>query len=255
MNRLYLSIMRMITAMVLYLCGGAVSMAAGTPQPVRRAAGNSDPGLLLITPVTLMQGERKEVAVSLENDTPFTAFQSDLYLPEGVGVVAGSFRLSDRFSSGHSLSVKSYDGGLTRIICYSLGNDPIEGSEGVILTFEIEAGYETDGTAEMSLRNTLFSMADARELALPEATAEVTVEKDMETGIEEIVRNAGVRIEQEGDYLIIGGSESGEMIRIYSLDGNEICSTMSDGRTVKVSMKPGAYILTVGKFARKHLVK
>ncbi len=122
-------------------------------------------------------GETKTLSMVLDNETQFTAFQADLYLPEGLSVVAGSFRMTARGASGHTVSAKSFDDGRTRIICLSLGNDVFSGNSGALLTFDITAGKEVAETVKIALKNNIFSMANAKEYALENSECTVTTER------------------------------------------------------------------------------
>ena len=122
-------------------------------------------------------GETKTISMVLDNETQFTAFQTDLYLPEGLSAVAGSFRMTARGSSGHTVSAKSFDDGRTRIICLSLGNDVFTGNSGALLTFDITAGKKVAETARIALKNSIFSMANAREYALENSECTVITER------------------------------------------------------------------------------
>ena len=122
-------------------------------------------------------GETKSVSVILDNETPFTAFQTDMYLPEGLEIVAGSFKFTDRALSGHTLSTKSFSDGRTRIICMSLSNEVFAGSRGALLDFEITATNSVSETAEIQFKDQIFSTPDAHEYVLPDSQAIVTLEK------------------------------------------------------------------------------
>ncbi|MBR4119021.1 MAG: Ig-like domain-containing protein [Bacteroidales bacterium] len=43
-------------------------------------------------------GETKTISMILDNETPFSAFQTDIYMPEGLNIVAESFELTSRAS-------------------------------------------------------------------------------------------------------------------------------------------------------------
>lgn len=141
-------------------------------------------------------GETKTISMVLDNETQFTAFQTDLYLPEGLSVVAGSFKMTARGSSGHTVSAKSFDDGRTRIICLSLGNDVFSGNSGALLTFDITAGKEVAETVKIALKNNIFSMANAKEYALENSECTVTTER---APVEEIILDRTELSMHEGD--------------------------------------------------------
>lgn len=122
-------------------------------------------------------GETKTISVVLDNETPFTAFQTDLYLPEGLNIVADSFKLTSRGSSSHTVSAKSFTDGRTRIICLSLSNDVFTGNSGALLDFDITATKDVAETAVVEMKNQIFSMANAREYMIPDSRTTVTTER------------------------------------------------------------------------------
>lgn len=122
-------------------------------------------------------GETKTISVVLDNETPFTAFQSDVFLPEGLNIVANSFKLTSRGSSSHKVSAKSFTDGRTRIICLSLSNDVFTGNSGALLDFDVTATKDVAETAVIEMKNQIFSMANAREYVIPNSQTIVTSER------------------------------------------------------------------------------
>lgn len=155
---------------------------------------------LYIEDFTIAVGETKEVAVILDNETPFVAFQTDVYLPEGLEYVEGSAAMTSRGASGHSLSVKAFDGGRVRMVCFCSNSTPFAGKSGALLTFEVTATNAIAEMSEIELRNSLFSMADAREVPVGDSSCEVTAERIFVESIEltpaaaEILRAETVQI-------------------------------------------------------------
>ncbi|MCH5347144.1 MAG: dockerin type I repeat-containing protein [Muribaculaceae bacterium] len=119
-------------------------------------------------------GETKTVSIILDNETPFTAFQTDIYLPEGLTIETNSFVLSSRAAGTHSVSAKSFSDGRTRIACLSTGNDVFTGNSGELLNFNITADKDVAETCQIELRNKIFSMANAKEYLVPNSTTNVT---------------------------------------------------------------------------------
>lgn len=120
-------------------------------------------------------GETETVAIALGNETPFTAFQTDLYLPEGITADETSFRLTSRGADDHVISVRNFAGGRTRITCFSLSGAVFAGNSGDLLLFDVTAAYDADEACVARLDNQLFSRADAKEYRLPASVANVTV--------------------------------------------------------------------------------
>ena len=126
-------------------------------------------------------GETKTIGIVLDNETDFTAFQTDMYLPEGLTVVNNSFVLTARGSSNHTVSVKSFSDGRTRIACFSNDGDVFDGNSGVLLEFQVTAA-ELGKDCTIELKNQIFSMSNAKEYILPNSTTLVTQETNVLMG-------------------------------------------------------------------------
>lgn len=101
-------------------------------------------------------GETKVVSIVLDNETSFTAFQTDIYLPEGLVIVADSPHLTSR-GSGHTLSAKAFTDGRVRLACFSLSNTPFTGNTGDLVTLQLLATKDIAETCTIELRNSKFS--------------------------------------------------------------------------------------------------
>ena len=128
-------------------------------------------------------GEIKTISLVLDNETPFTAFQTDLYLPEGMSIVANSMKLTSRCSANHSVTAKSFSDGWTRLICMSLANEIFTGNKGPLLEIDVKVDREVTDTAVMEMKNQIFSMANAREYKIPDTKTEVVIEGASVTNI------------------------------------------------------------------------
>ncbi len=93
--------------------------------------------------VTLMAGETRTVSILLDNETDYTAFQLDLTLPEGL--TASNFQLTSRAGS-HAFDVNAIDGDKLRALCYSPAIEVIDGHSGALLTFDVTATDNVEGS-------------------------------------------------------------------------------------------------------------
>ena len=93
-----------------------------------------------------MGGEmnQQSVVISLENEQEYTAFQMDLTLPEGM--TAGDFAMTER-ANDLGLIVKDRGNGMIRVLGYTTDLKTIKGSDGALLTFDVE------GTGEILVDN------------------------------------------------------------------------------------------------------
>ena len=127
---------------------------------------------LYIEDFSISPGETASVEILLDNDMEFTAFQTDLYLPEGLTPVDGSFALTIRKSSSHTLSVVRQPDGAIRLMSYSLQVKPFSGNSGALLTFELTASDDFEGST-IAMRNIICTTVAGREIPLTDETCMV----------------------------------------------------------------------------------
>ena len=129
-------------------------------------------------------GETKTVGLTLDNETTFCAFQTDIYLPEGLTIIDNSFSLSERGSSSHSITAKSFSDGRVRIACCSTSSTNFQGNNGELFTFQVYANKDIAETCTIYLKNQIFSTTLAQEYQLPNSSCLVTTERAL---IEQII--------------------------------------------------------------------
>lgn len=110
---------------------------------------------------TVLHGDTIVIPVSMNNEEEVTAFQVDLYLPEGFQVVKvpdrGDFTYlvtgSDRLSNDHLLYTNELDDGAVRIMCFSNTLQPLAGHEGELFYISIATPYGQSGDFDLLLAN------------------------------------------------------------------------------------------------------
>ena len=115
------------------------------------------------------------VNLVLDNETAYTAFQFDLYLPDGLTIIPGSAALTDRMASDHTLAVSEIAEGVFRLMSYSLGINAFASNSGALVTLEIAATNDFEGTATITLRNVLFTAVTGVEVPFGDEICTVTV--------------------------------------------------------------------------------
>jgi len=115
------------------------------------------------------------VNLVLDNETPFTAFQFDIYMPDGLTIVPSSVALTDRVASDHTLTVNEIAEGVYRLMSYSLGINTFAGNSGALVTLDVAATNDFVGTATITLRKVLFTAATGVEVPLGDEFCTVTV--------------------------------------------------------------------------------
>lgn len=122
-------------------------------------------------------GETKTVSLILDNETEFTAFQTDLYLPEGISIVPNSAKMTSRGYASHSISMKSFSDGRTRIACLSPNSDAFRGNRGALLTIDFTANKDAAETSRIQMKNQTFVTPHVKEYKLPNSECTVTTER------------------------------------------------------------------------------
>lgn len=119
------------------------------------------------------EGKEWTLAVSLENIAPYTAFQVDIAVPEGVTFSDGTLHVSDRLGS-HSSTATTLADGTIRVIAYNATNDILQGNSGELFTITLQADpILTDPDAKAVLRNLRFTDANQIEDLLDALTVEL----------------------------------------------------------------------------------
>ena len=138
--------------------------------------GNQPTNMLYIPDFKIAVNETKIIELVLDNKTSFTAFQTDVYLPEGLSIVANAFAVTNR-ASGHSVSAKSFSDGRTRITCFNPNNVNFSGNTGALVEFYITANKDVAESCSIELKNNIFSTATGSEFVLDNTTTYVTTER------------------------------------------------------------------------------
>lgn len=122
---------------------------------------------------SISPGETRTVSIMLDNETAFTAFQCDLYLPDGL--TATNFALTERKTSNHSFSTSLLPEGAIRMMSYSLQIKAYAGNSGALVTFDVTASDNFTGPSTIALRNSLFTTLNGVEVPLDDEVCTVTL--------------------------------------------------------------------------------
>lgn len=130
---------------------------------------------LYIENFQIQAGETYMMPLMLENDTTYSTFQTDLYLPEGLEVAFedGEYivDLTDRATNNHLVSTYQQADGAIRIFVTSQNVRPFSGNSGAIAIVEIRALPSFEGKKEVSLRNTVFVEENGKRHDFEDCTA------------------------------------------------------------------------------------
>ena len=143
-------------------------------EPTKLMATNGNSG-------ECMSGEMSQnaVAITLENDEEYTAFQLDLTLPEGM--TASDFELAER-ANGLGLMVKDRGNGKVRVVGYAADLKTIKGNDGSVLTFNVAGegeilvnGIQLVTTEGQTVRPNGFTIAKNNATTVNELVAGKTI--------------------------------------------------------------------------------
>jgi hypothetical protein len=132
--------------------------------------------------VEVLKGHPVEVSVEMNNKEDIIAFQTDIYLSEGIDFTCddedGSFIFngnSERFTSSHTFSSARQKTGAVRVVVVSMSNKKFKGDSGELFTIplQVQDGYAGPFTVE--LKNTIFTDASSKDHYLQPAAATVTI--------------------------------------------------------------------------------
>ena len=203
---------------------GTIAEANARMYRTRQYADSSNS--LFIEDFTIVEGETKQIAIMLNNNAAFSAFQADIFLPEGLEIVEAT--LSDR-KADHTLASAMRNNGSVRLLSYSMGLNAFAGSEGelVYLTVKAEEGFV--GGFQIEIDNIKFATVDFAEYYLEPTVANVNGVNI--TGIEDV----------EGDEFevkVVGNTiVAPEGAEVYDLNGLRVNAE---------NLAKGIYIVKVG---------
>ena len=128
-------------------------------------------------------GETLQMAVSLTNETVLSAFQCDVYLPDGISLAINEDGDLDvtlnagRVTSSHTVTAIPQTDGTIRIAAYSTSSKSFKGNDGELFYLNLNTDAEVEGEKTVSLRNIIFSTSAAQEVLLEDVVSTVQMSK------------------------------------------------------------------------------
>ena len=124
-------------------------------------------------------GDTIVIPVSMQNEGEITAFQTDIYLPEGFELVMrnGEYQvsLSDRKGRDHVIMVNDAPDGALRVLSYSPTLKAFKNNEGELFYITVKVPEGVSGSFPIWLRNTILTSTDEEELYAIDALSNVDV--------------------------------------------------------------------------------
>ena len=241
-----------VTATVDIILNRTNRAASYTERTNRSASQTTDK--LFFNDFSITAGQQTTVELKMDNSVGYTAFQCDLYLPEGINVAkddAGNMllALTGRKTSSHVLSAEYINNGALRIVAYSIQNAAFNDSEEGVLSLTLEADEMAMlGTADIRLSDVrLINSSDRTEYLAPETNAYVNIGDP--TSINFIAADQ-IKIGAEGREIIINSPKS-MTTRLISLDGKSRTLQLKAGENRIFVETPGVYVISGKKFIIK----
>lgn len=151
------------------------------------------------------------------------AYQCDIVLPDGVTVVPNTLEVASR-ASGHIIASNVLSDGSYRILCYSMSNAAITGTEGTVATFDVALGDALEnGTYTFSVVNTEIVDADCVAKIVADA-----VNSDLTVG------NTGTSVDLNNDGKVDAVDLSIEISHVLS--NNSLGDLNGDGKVDAVDL-------------------
>ena len=131
---------------------------------------------LYIRDFEIVAGESKTIALILENDTVYSAFQTDIYLSDGLEIEQedGEYIIdlnSERTAKSHVVSTFKREDGAIRIFVTSQNLATFKGNSGDIAYILIKATNFFPGSGTISLKNSIAAESDATRHILADSMA------------------------------------------------------------------------------------
>ena len=130
--------------------------------------------LLRMEDFTITPGETMQVSLLLENETPMTAFQADMYLPDGLTMDRQTVALTDRKATDHNIATCVQPDGSVRFMSYSMSVSPYSGNSGALVTFQLTADETLNGPVVIMMRNVLLTSTSGWETEQDETSCTVS---------------------------------------------------------------------------------
>lgn len=170
-----------------------------------------------IADFAISPGETRTVSIMLDNEATYTAFQTDIYVPDGLTIEQEDedyiFDLTERKGRDHNIASQVQADGAIRVLSYSPGIKSYSGNSGALVTFNVTASDDFVGDVTIALRGTLFTTTAGIEVAFPEENCTIGLKGDVNNDGLVTIKDVTVLI----NYLL---TEDSEGINLVNADVN-----------------------------------
>lgn len=140
---------------------------------------------------SLKAGSNQTISVALVNNIEVTAFQFDIMLPNGISVnnyvnedeeSVPNIQLTSRKASSHSISCNKREDGRYTIVVLSMKNQAFIGTEGDVVTMDVNVPITMSGNYDVTLSNIhivpLVNGSQGVRIDQPDITTTITIENE-----------------------------------------------------------------------------
>lgn len=182
---------------------------------------------LYIEDFNIAPGETCTVSILLDNENAYTAFQTDIYMPEGLTIEQEDgeyiFDLTNRKANDHNIASQLQADGAIRVMSYSPGIKAYSGNSGPLVTFMVTADNDFTGPAVIQMKTILLITTAGVELSFADEECMVNASTSILKG--DVDGDGEVSISDVSaliDYLLNGEAESFNAANADVDEDNEI---------------------------------
>lgn len=182
--------------------------------------------------VNVDAGATCTIAIAVTNTDEFTAFQTDIPIPEGFSYVAESATLNPERITGHSLSAGMV-GSTLRLIAFSINNTPFPGNTGTLLSFSLKANT-IPGNYSLTPQNAYMGNSSSQNILTTNQSGTLTVLSSDISVSPVSVHYGRVALTQNSSQSISISNTGNQNLVISQLafTDNQFTSTDSEGFTI-----------------------
>jgi hypothetical protein len=189
--------------------------------------------------VDIEAGETRTVSIMLDNEMDYTAFEFKMRLPEGL--TATNFRMTDRAGS-HDVDAADLGRGMMRVLGYSAALESIKGNSGALLTFDVTATGNVNGSIDVNGIEMVTPMGQTVKLG------KFSMNVNGATSVKNVT--ATTRIYSDGRNVIVE-STNDVTVTVSDVMGRAQSVNAKAGRTVIPVNNAGIYVVKAGNQTAK----
>ncbi len=135
-------------------------------------AGNDDK--IVVPKLKINPGTTQQLVIQLTNEEEYTAFQAEIYFPDGISPVKTDdgycVSLSSR-KTNHTISANIVSDGGLKVAAYSMNNESLKGNSGDLFYIDIVSESTFEGPKTIEVKEILFTKtSDRKEIEFADAS-------------------------------------------------------------------------------------